>query len=129
MDVFKRQARQREADAEIDIGQGAADGVTALKHGDMRIEERVHGGVAVRGKLHIGEGIGIVVVLPRRVDHQVGFERLQQRQHHVFCDVYVTFVPGSRRKRDVHRPPKRAGAAGFRQEPRAGIQRPAVLMH
>ena len=79
MDVFKRQARQREADAEIDVGQGAADGVTALKHGDMRIEERVHGGVAVRGKLHIGEGIGIVVVLPRRVDHQVGFERLQQR--------------------------------------------------
>ena len=43
----------------------------------MRVEERIHGGVAVRGKLHIGEGIGVVVVLPRRVDHQVGFERLQ----------------------------------------------------
>ena len=77
MDVFERQARQREAYAEVDVGQGAADGVTALKYGYMRVEERVHGGVAVRGKLHIGERIGVVVVLPRRVDHQVGFERLQ----------------------------------------------------
>ena len=69
MDVFERQARQREAYAEVDVGQGAADGVTALKYGYMRVEERVHGGVAVRGKLHIGERIGVVVVLPRRVDH------------------------------------------------------------
>lgn len=33
MDVFERQARQREAYAEVDVGQGAADGVTALKYG------------------------------------------------------------------------------------------------
>ena len=53
----------------------------------MRIEQGIHGRITVRGKLHVRQRIGIVVVLPRRVDDEVGLEVFQHGEHGVLCDV------------------------------------------
>ena len=73
-DVVRGQPREGEADAQVDIGQGAADGIAALEHGHVGAEGRVQGSVSLSGKLLVGQGIREVVVLPRGINHEIGLK-------------------------------------------------------
>ena len=127
-DGGKVHSGQGQADAQIDVGQGAFDGVPAFQHGDVRLEHGRHFGVAVGGEVHVGDGVGEVVVLPGGVDDQVGFEMVEDGQHHAFHGHEVAVVGRARGHGNVDGPAQSLGAARFRGEARARIQGASVLM-
>ena len=93
-DVARVQAGQRQTDAQVHIGQGAADGVAAFQHGDVRVKGAVEGRVALGRELHVGQRVREVVVLPGGVDDQIGLEVRQHGQHGVLDGVKVALVRG-----------------------------------
>ena len=127
-DVAGGQAGQRQADAHIDVGQGAADGVAAFEHGDVGGKASVEGRIALGRELLVGQRVGEVVVLACGVDDQIRLEVPQDGQDHALQDVEVAFVRGAWRKRNVDRAPKGCRPAVLAEEARAGIERPAVLV-
>ena len=108
-DVVRRQSRESEADSQIDIGKGAADGIAALEHGHVGTEGCVQGSVSLSGKLLIGQGIREMIVLTRGVNHEVRPEIVKDRKDDIPEDVEVALVRGARGRGILTVLPRAAG--------------------
>ena len=115
-DVVGGQARQRQTDAHVDVGQRAADGVAALQHRNVGIKRRIEGRISLGGQLHVGQRIGEVIVLPGGIDDDIRLEFLQNGQHRMPDGVEIAGIRRFGRQGDIDGAAQRRRAAAFRQE-------------
>ena len=122
------QSGHRQYDTGIDIGQGPFDGITAFQHGDVRFEQTGQFGIPACSEVHVGDGIGVVVVLAGRVDDQVGLKLFQYGQYGFLDGIEKSVFGGMRRQRNVQRGTGGIWTTGFIQKSGTRIKGAAVLV-
>jgi len=122
------QAGHGEDDADIHVGKRLLDGIASLQNGDVGSKLLVEQGVPLGAEPHVRDGVGVVIVLPRRIDHDLRLKFPEDRKDDVVQHVEKSFVGRPRREGDVDRRPQRVGTAEFVAESGSRIKRASVLV-
>ena len=115
-------------DARVNIGQGGLYCIAAFQDTDVRGELFIEPGVAVGREAHIGQGIGVVIVLAGRVEDEIRLEFRQDGHNEVIQNVVDPFVCGARRQGDVESAAKCLRPAHLIDEAGARVEGAPVLM-
>jgi len=102
---------------------------TLLPNSNIGFETRRQGGVSLRRKAHVGNGVGVVVVLPSELMISSGLKIRENRKHRVIECIQEPFFGGPCGQGDINGSADRGRAAQFIIETGPRIQSSAVLMH
>ncbi len=86
------QAGHGQDDTGVDVGKCAFDGIAAFQYGNISLEESGQFRIAAGGKVHIGDRVGVMIVLAGRIDDQFRFEIIQDGQDHLLDSIEKTFI-------------------------------------
>ena len=124
----KIHAGHSQNNAEVGVGQGTFDGVSTLQYADIGVEEAVEPGITLGSEIHIGDWVGVMVVLSGGIDNEFRFKFVKYRHDYAVHDHVETFIAGVRWQGDVDGIPFGGRSPRFMEKTAARIKGSAVLM-